>query len=238
MSVKRLIHGATRKGGVDMLAKLCEAILELDRNVNNIVRYGNISSVSVAKKMVKVILRGGEADDIIDPDDTAEKIITSGWLPWISTRAGKTRAWSPPDIGEQVLIVSEGGKFANAIVLPSAYRDKFPIVGATATNEIISYSADGQTEDIVVTVEKGANPKYTIDVKKATGEQTFKVGANTEIHVKGTEVSVKTSTKFSIEVGTTKLELTTTGAEISCGAEKIKMGVAGTQLTTAKFDVI
>lgn len=39
------------------------------------------------------------------------------WLPWLAIRAGTTRNWSPPTVGEQVLLLSPSGEPAAGIVL-------------------------------------------------------------------------------------------------------------------------
>ena len=47
-------------------------------------------------------------------------------IPWLTGRAGKATIWSPPSIGEQVLVLSGEGDLARAIVLPGLYSDAHP----------------------------------------------------------------------------------------------------------------
>jgi len=50
----------------------------------------------------------------------------TGWLPFAALRAGALRVWSPPSIGEQVMIQAPAGELNQAIVLPGIYRNQFP----------------------------------------------------------------------------------------------------------------
>ncbi len=50
----------------------------------------------------------------------------TGWLPFAAIRAGALRVWSPPSIGEQVMIVAPAGDLNRGVVMPAIYRDLFP----------------------------------------------------------------------------------------------------------------
>ena len=52
--------------------------------------------------------------------------LESGPLPWLAGRAGDATTWSPPSIGEQVLVLSPEGDRARGIVLPGLYSDAQP----------------------------------------------------------------------------------------------------------------
>ncbi|WP_333024045.1 phage baseplate assembly protein V [Wolbachia endosymbiont of Pentidionis agamae] len=86
------------------------AISELQRKLANIIRIGIIKEVDYEKARVKVKI--GE-------------ILTS-WLPWITSRAGKDRNWSPPDIDEQVIVLSPLGELSLGVVLYGIYQQKYP----------------------------------------------------------------------------------------------------------------
>ena len=47
-------------------------------------------------------------------------------IPWLAGRAGSARIWSPPSIGEQVLVLCGEGDLARAIVLPGLFSDAHP----------------------------------------------------------------------------------------------------------------
>jgi len=84
-------------------------LAELSRRLENIIRLGSIEEIDYAKKRVRV--RSG-------------KLLTN-WLQWRVGRAGSTKKWEPPSIGEQVMILSPSGVIENGIVSPSIYCDQY-----------------------------------------------------------------------------------------------------------------
>lgn len=52
--------------------------------------------------------------------------LVTGDVPWLVSRAGKTRVASPPSIGEQVLVISPEGRTASAIIIGSLSSDANP----------------------------------------------------------------------------------------------------------------
>ncbi|SDK67958.1 phage baseplate assembly protein V [Billgrantia gudaonensis] len=83
---------------------------ELLRLIHNLVRLGTIAEVDHAAARVRV--KAGE--------------LLTAWRPWIECRAGTTRTWNPPTVGEQVVLFSPGGDPAAAVVLTGLYRDAHP----------------------------------------------------------------------------------------------------------------
>jgi phage baseplate assembly protein V len=93
---------------------------EMDRRLGNIVRLGAVAAVDLAAAPPMVQVDIGTAD---------EPQITD-WLPWMTRRAGRTKQWTPPDVNEQVVILSPGGEIAQGVVLPGAlFSDLFPANG-------------------------------------------------------------------------------------------------------------
>ncbi|WP_227369836.1 phage baseplate assembly protein V [Halomonas sp. M20] len=74
---------------------------ELLRLIHNLIRLGTIAEVD--HKAVRVRVAIGE--------------LLTDWLPWIEQRAGTTRDWNPPTIGEQAIVFSPGGDIAAAVAL-------------------------------------------------------------------------------------------------------------------------
>ena len=64
-----------------------EQLSEILRLMRNLIRIGTVSAVKL--------------DDWLCRVDTGNN--TTGWLHWLSARAGKTRSWNAPSLGEQVL---------------------------------------------------------------------------------------------------------------------------------------
>ncbi len=83
---------------------------ELLRLIHNLIRLGTIAEVDHAAARVRV--RAGE--------------LLTAWRPWIECRAGTTRDWDPPTVGEQVVLFSPGGDPAGAVVLTGLFSDAHP----------------------------------------------------------------------------------------------------------------
>lgn len=52
--------------------------------------------------------------------------LLTDWIPWIELRAGKSRSWNPPTIGEQGVIFSPSGDLTGAIFLAAFNSDEVP----------------------------------------------------------------------------------------------------------------
>lgn len=52
--------------------------------------------------------------------------LLSDWLPWLERRAGTTRDWDPPTVGEQCLLLSPSGEPAGGIVLVGIFSNAAP----------------------------------------------------------------------------------------------------------------
>lgn len=101
-------------------------VAELLRLINNLIRLGSIAEVDHAA--VRVRVRIGE--------------LLTAWLPWLEARAGTTRTWSPPTVGEQVVVFSPGGDLAAAVVLTGLYQQAHP-APSNSPNVIGSWLPDG-----------------------------------------------------------------------------------------------
>ncbi|WP_250294703.1 phage baseplate assembly protein V [Wolbachia endosymbiont of Oedothorax gibbosus] len=86
------------------------AIAELQRKVANIIRIGVVKEVDYEKAKVRVKI--GE--------------FLTDWLPWITSKAGKDRDWSSPDIDEQVVVFSPLGELSLGVVLGGIYQERYP----------------------------------------------------------------------------------------------------------------
>lgn len=85
-------------------------VAELLRLIHNLIRIGTIAEVDHLRARVRVAI--GD--------------MTTGWLPWIETRAGTTRDWDPPTVDEQVLVIAPGGDLSASLVLTGLYRSAHP----------------------------------------------------------------------------------------------------------------
>lgn len=86
------------------------APLDLLRRLENLLRPGTVHAVDHAAARIRV----------------ASGDLLTDWLPWFERRAGTTRSWSPPTIGEQCLLLCPGGEMAAGLVLVGLYSDNHP----------------------------------------------------------------------------------------------------------------
>ncbi len=84
---------------------------DIQRLVGDIAREGTVASVDLATGTCTVRI----ADELV-----------TGEIPWASGRVGKTRIWSPPSVGEQVLLLAPEGDTERAIVIGSLSSDVHP----------------------------------------------------------------------------------------------------------------
>lgn len=82
-----------------------------DTDPDSMIRWAAVASVDLAAARCTVRL---------DTD------VESPPLRWIEPRMGKTRSWSPPSVGEQVLLICPAGEIGAGAVLRGAPCGDFP----------------------------------------------------------------------------------------------------------------
>lgn len=90
-----------------------ESPYELGRKLENLIRRGTVHAVRGKPAGVRV----QSGDNITD------------WLPWLTVRAGGVdggRMWDAPVVGEQVVVLSQGGDLAQGVVLLGLASDAMP----------------------------------------------------------------------------------------------------------------
>lgn len=85
-------------------------LTEIMRLITNLIRTGIVSEVDPDKWLCRV--KTGDLE--------------TNWINWLTFRAGNTRTWWQPSIGEQVVLLSLGGNLETAFALPAIYSDAFP----------------------------------------------------------------------------------------------------------------
>ncbi|WP_286870306.1 phage baseplate assembly protein V [Pantoea sp. UBA5035] len=93
-----------------------EQISEIQRLLRNLIRIGTVSAVNLNDGLCRV--------------DTGNN--KTNWLHWLSARAGKTRSWNAPSVGEQVLVLCLGGELDTGFVMPGIFSDDNPAPSASA----------------------------------------------------------------------------------------------------------
>lgn len=134
------------------------AISELQRKLANIVRIGLVKEIDYEKVRVKVKI--GE--------------FLTDWLPWITSRAGEDRSWSPLSIREQVIVLSPLGELSLGVVLPAIYQQKYPPPECRETAHVFEFqdgskvSYDKKDHHLEITVAD----KITLKVGESEIEMT------------------------------------------------------------------
>jgi phage baseplate assembly protein V len=169
-----------------------EQLSEILRLLRNLIRIGTVSAVNLDGGLCRV--------------DTGNN--TTDWLHWLSARAGKTRSWNAPSVGEQVLIFCLGGELDTGFVLPGIFSDDNPAPSASADALHWSFP-DGAV--IEYEPETGA--------LTATGIQTATIKAAVKILFDSPEVEctrlLKTATLEVTQGGTMKGNVTHSGGDFS-----------------------
>lgn len=77
----------------------------------------------------------------VEDEDDADQDAQTPPIRWLSPRAGTTRTWSPPSVGEEVLLLCPDGQIGNAVALCGLYNAEITPPGSTLA-ELVEY-ADG-----------------------------------------------------------------------------------------------
>ncbi|WMT84092.1 phage baseplate assembly protein V [Wolbachia endosymbiont of Listronotus oregonensis] len=141
------------------------AISELNRKLANIIRIGVVKEIGYEKAKVRVKIGG----------------IVTDYLPWITSKAGKDRDWSPPDIDEQVMVFSPLGELSLGVILGGIYQEKY--AAPENKKEINSVKFQDGTK---FTYDKG---KHHLEIEVAD-KITLKAGGSS-IEMTKSEINLK-----------------------------------------------
>ncbi|HGC0915054.1 TPA: phage baseplate assembly protein V [Escherichia coli] len=147
-------------------------IQELARALRNMIRTGIIVETDLNAGRCRV-QTGGMCTD---------------WLQWLTCRAGRSRTWWAPSVGEQVLILSVGGELDTAFVLPGIYSGDNPAPSASA-------------DALHIRFPDGAVIEYEPETSALTvsGIKTASVTASDSVTATVPVVTVKASTRVTLD---------------------------------------
>ena len=118
-----------------------------------LLRYGLIASVDLAAARCTVTLDAG-----------AE----SPPLPWLAPRAGDTRIWNPPGVGEQVLVCCPGGEIGAGIIVGGVFSNASPapsdealVLARFKDGAIFAY--DPEASELLLQLPSGATTVLSSD---------------------------------------------------------------------------
>ncbi|EKN3978864.1 phage baseplate assembly protein V [Yersinia enterocolitica] len=149
-----------------------ETFSEIQRLLRNMIRTGVVTDVDTTATRCRV--------------QTGE--LRTDWLPWLTHRAGHSRTWWAPSVGEQVLILAVGGELDTAFVLPGIFSDAHPAPSASA-------------DAYHVTFPDGAVIEYEPETSALTvsGIKTADITASQALIASVPEVRVSASTRITLD---------------------------------------
>ncbi|MEA9389562.1 phage baseplate assembly protein V [Acerihabitans sp. TG2] len=142
------------------------------RLLRNLIRIGTVAAVDLDNGLCRV--------------DTGDN--TTNWLHWLTARAGRTRTWWAPSVGEQVILLALGGELDTAFVLPGVFSDDFPAPSASADAVHLSFPDGAVIEYEPLT---GA--------LLATGIKTATVNAADSVAVTSPLITCTASTRITLD---------------------------------------
>lgn len=152
-------------------------IAELLRLINNLIRIGTIAKISYGDPAVNppvpplVRVQCGE--------------LLTGWIRWIESRAGTTRTWCPPTLGEQVVIIAPGGDLNTAFVLTGLFSERHR-APSDHGEHFHAVMPDGATVDYNH-VEKHLTFNTPGDIT-ITAKGDIRITAQGDLHLKGSKI--------------------------------------------------
>lgn len=97
---------------------------EVDRLVGDVARFGVVASVDSAAARCTVSI-----GDLV-----------TGPLPWLAGAAAAVSIWSPPAVGEQVLVICPEGELAAGVVLAGIFSNAHPAPSTESTRRLIVFT--------------------------------------------------------------------------------------------------
>jgi len=136
---------------------------EIIRRLDNLLRIGTITHLDLSAARCRVKSGG----------------LSTDWLPWVTLRAGNTRTWNPPTVGEQVLIVSLSGELTTGLVLFGINSHVYP-PPSHSSDETITLYPDGAK----------ISYNHASGLLKASGIQSATVQASKQVLIDCPETTV------------------------------------------------
>ncbi|MFC4923841.1 MULTISPECIES: phage baseplate assembly protein V [Delftia] len=129
-----------------------ESPYEAARRMENLIRRGTVAAVRLASP-ARIRVKVGDN--------------TTDWLPWLALRAGGAkggRHWSPPVVGEQAVVLCQGGDMAQGVALVGLYSDAMPQPSEQAACERMEWDEHNYLQWLRGTLEILCLESITLDV--------------------------------------------------------------------------
>lgn len=171
---------------------------ELNRRLENLIRFGTIKTIHPGKPFTTVTVTIGA--------------ITTAKLRFMTLRAGKTKTWDPPTIGEEVVVLSQSGVLEMGVVIagfnntdnPSPSDDLNQAIRIFEDGCILSY--DTKTHQLNAILPEGGTFNVTADVNitgKLTVSETITAQKDitSDTDVKAGDISLKNHKTSGVKSG-------------------------------------
>jgi len=179
-------------------------LTDLQQRLANLMRVGRVHSVDLTGARLRVAFGKDGAN-------------VSGWVPWMTSRAGATREWNPPAVGEQVVLMSPSGQDNSGFALPGGiYRTDAPANGTEAGKVVLDLPESGawiiRVGDVVIEAADGS-AKITVGGKSVEVTPS-KILINGDVEVTG-----KINTTGDVIAGSISLQTHKHGGVQSGGSQ-------------------
>jgi phage baseplate assembly protein V len=105
-------------------------LTDVQQRLANLMRVGKVQEVDHAAARLRVAFGSGNV---------------SAWVPWMTSRAGATREWNPPAVGEQVVLMNPSGQDNAGFAMPGGiYRNDAPANGNEAGKVTLNLADSGE----------------------------------------------------------------------------------------------
>jgi len=148
------------------------SLQEIARAIRNLIRTGIVTDIDLVEGLCRVQTGG----------------MQTTWLNWLTCRAGRSRVWWAPSVGEQVLLLAIGGELDTAFVLPGIFSDDNPAPSASPDALHVSFP-DGA----VIEYEPESGSLTVSGIKTADVTASDSVVATVPV------VLVKASTRITLD---------------------------------------
>jgi len=145
-------------------------INDLGRRLANIIRIGTIFEIDFEEAKARVKIGDLETD----------------FLPWVNSNSASNNSWNPPEIDEQVVVLSPSGELNQAVILPSLYK---------------SNASDNSSNTQSVTYKDGSKITFDHDA----GNFTLDLQGNLNLDIKGSAI-IKVAGNAEIEAAKVTLK--------------------------------
>ncbi|MBR1734690.1 MAG: phage baseplate assembly protein V [Alphaproteobacteria bacterium] len=186
------------------------AFSEVVRKLANLIRIGKIAAVNGAQVKVQI----GR--------------VTTGWLPIVST-AGETTSWTPISKGEQVVVFSPFGEFAQAFVLRSIYYNNYK---SPEDKNSVSLKTKAN-------IKVDSDQKFSANTKNgfefSSGNTNFKISDGTIELSSGDAHINMSSNSISLSTGDANVQISSSGIQLNCGSSTIDVGSGNISLSSGSI---